>query len=385
MRFGIWIRAVWEQLRSRSGHDVERLPEPVKHLPLSPSDAQAPLFAAAPLRLARTKAHPQDLEAWQSAARKKLSSLLRLSGPGRRCEIMEAEPTVLDKRVRRRTVYLSVDSGRCVPVTILIARDRPTAPAPTLLYQAGSASGVHLAWGEARRAIDMRRIEETGADMGTQAALVGWTVVCVEQFGYGDRRERKRLPLTPGLQTGDAFTVGTLLGRSLVGERVADLCATIDWLVSGADGIEEFECTDITRLALLGHSSGGTTSVYAAAVDTRIRACIASGCLGFIRDTLTTRRTGEGDAIVPNILEWMEMDDVVSLIAPRIFLVVSGKDDHIWPISGARAVLDSAGPVWEALGSPEAFAWAAGAGGHRPYPRETWELAAQKIKWGPAT
>jgi len=387
MDLDIWLHAVKERVLSRAGYRIETMPESAQRLPLSPSQSQGPLFESAPLRLSHRQIDPTKLEAWQNTARAKLCTLLKLPQNRSRPTIVEAMPPIDANGIRRRTFYLSMANGRCVPVTflnnILSPGTTKRRQTPILLFQGGSASGVYLSWGEARQAIDLRRIREVGADMGRQAAKLGWTVVCVEQFGYGDRSERLRLPLTPGCKTADAFAAGVLVGESLVGERVKDLCGVVDWLCSGADGLDEAKTIDLKRITLFGHSSGGTTAIYTAAVDERIQACIASGCLGFIRETLTTRRSGEGDAIVPNILEWMEMDSIVGLIAPRIFLTLSGESDHIWPISGGYDVVQEALPVWRKLGNPKSVSVASCPGGHRPYPAETWRLMEKHITWFP--
>ena len=45
-----------------------------------------------------------------------------------------------------------------------------------------------------------------------------------------------------------------------------------------------------------------------------------------------------GQNVVPGILRWLELDDVVWPHAPRPLLTVSGRNDHIWPYAGAERV-----------------------------------------------
>ena len=98
---------------------------------------------------------------------------------------------------------------------------------------------------------------------------------------------------------------------------------------------------------VLGHSAGGTVALFGAAVDERIQGCVASGCIGFIRETLLKRRNESGQNTVPGILNWLELDDVVSLVAPRPLLAVTGLQDHL---AVFQAVLAVARPTWDELG-----------------------------------
>jgi hypothetical protein len=41
------------------------------------------------------------------------------------------------------------------------------------------------------------------------------------------------------------------------------------------------------------------------------------GAVGYLRDTLMTRADPSGQNIIPGILQWLEMDDLVGLCAPH--------------------------------------------------------------------
>jgi dienelactone hydrolase len=127
----------------------------------------------------------------------------------------------------------------------------------------------------------------------------------------------------------------------------------------------------------LGHSSGGSTALLAAALDPRLDGVVASGCVGYIRDTLMKRADGGGQNVIPGILHWLEMDDVVALCAPRPTLLISGATDHIWPAEGMKAVADSAAAVFAAVGAEDRLACVSTRGGHRFYPDETWRAVAE--------
>jgi len=207
-----------------------------------------------------------------------------------------------------------------------------------------------------------------GADLALRAANRGYVVVCVEQACFGERMERTLKPRSAAGSV-DAFNHALLLGQPLLGEQVSDISMVIDWLETGSAPLPVD--VDTQRMSIFGHSAGGTTAVYAGAVDPRIQSTIASGCVGYIRETIARRRNDEGQSIIPGILQWLEYDDIVSLHAPRRFIAISGRNDHIWPFDGAQRVVHGAGEVYRAFEAREAVEAVAGAGGHRYYPEET--------------
>ncbi|MET0328891.1 MAG: prolyl oligopeptidase family serine peptidase [Luteimonas sp.] len=84
---------------------------------------------------------------------------------------------------------------------------------------------------------------------------------------------------------------------------------------------------DARRVGIAGHSYGGYTALYHAAVDTRCRfACISGSICSFE----TRRRERTGIVLfeaVPGLAQRLETHDVLAAIGPRPTLVVSGSDD----------------------------------------------------------
>ena len=96
------------------------------------------------------------------------------------------------------------------------------------------------------------------------------------------------------------------------------------------------------------------------------------GAVGNLRDTLMTRADPSGQNIIPGILQWLEMDDLVGLCAPRPTLLVSATDDHIWPANGMAAVAEPAAAIFAAAGAKDRLHCISVSGEHRFYPDETW-------------
>ncbi|KPN20297.1 hypothetical protein AO715_10435 [Xanthomonas sp. Mitacek01] len=84
---------------------------------------------------------------------------------------------------------------------------------------------------------------------------------------------------------------------------------------------------DPQRVGIAGHSYGGYTALYHAAVDARCRfACISGSVCSFE----TRRRAQTGIVLfeaVPGLAQHLETHDVLAAICPRPTLVVSGSED----------------------------------------------------------
>jgi hypothetical protein len=84
----------------------------------------------------------------------------------------------------------------------------------------------------------------------------------------------------------------------------------------------------------MGISGGGTTTLFSAALEPRIRAAMVSGYLNTVRDSIGSLAHCV-DNYVPGILNWAEMYDVGGLIAPRPLFVESGEKDNIFPVAAS--------------------------------------------------
>ena len=351
-------------------------PQPPRGIDLSPSHAHFTAYESVPLHLSWGRAAIADPQEWQEKARAKLAQLIGY-------ERMETPPSVVESRPHPIPVSISGSlEGRAyylvaaedhIPVTVVRPQDSrqdgdkngADAPLPVMLCLHGHNSGVHLSWGETRMPDDYNKLA-ANADYALQAVRHGYAAVCIEQSCFGERREKKLTHPTPHLCF-DAVQHTLLLGRTLLGERASDVSAVIDWLqAEGKDmGL------DPARIHVMGNSAGGEAGLYAAALDSRIGAVIASGCVGAYRDTIGCR-SGCADAVIPGILQWLENDDVLRLCAPRPLVVVSGVNDHLYPFSGAAAMAAAAGDIYGAMGVPEMLCAVSGPGGHRFYPDQVW-------------
>jgi hypothetical protein len=367
-----WFHAKSISLYQKStkalGRNFNPYPMYPKDVRLSPSQWHEEAMQDVPLALSWQKHTPRDASAWQTAARGKLAQLLGLAPRPLPLCIFDKTIKLRNGFVSRR-IYLRVEGHTDIPIRLVWSEATDLSePHPLMICLQGHNAGMHLSWGETRMPADPLKIANSRLDYGLQAVTNGYIAVCIEQAGFGERRERAMVKRSTH-PCFDAAHQALMLGRTLLGERVADVMSVIDWLLAGAAELE----IDTTLIHAMGNSAGGETSLYAAAMDQRLGGAIASGCVGRFRRTIATRATCP-DTILPGILNWFENDDVLALCAPRPLLVTSGDRDHIYPFAEAAATADLARDVYQVFDAPDMLRSVEGQGGHRFYPEVTWTV-----------
>lgn len=338
-----------------------------------PSSALAEEIAALRPALAWRAGDRTDLEAWRAEARAKLAALVGFDFDGKPPETHTTLSPVREGELHRRRVLLARNDRHGIPVHLLW-RGEEGRRRPVMLCLTGTNVGAHCAWGEALNPADPIKISR-GLDIAVQAADRGYLAAVVEQMGFGERTERRLSPTSLAVGV-DAAHHALLLGKTLLGLWMSDLSAVVAWLLEDGPPLEP------DRIYAMGHSAGGTTALFTAAIDQRIKGVIASGCVGSWRRNIVRRRDPEGQLAIPGILHWLEMADILGLVAPRPLVVVSGERDHIWPATEAARVVEEAREIFEAAGDRHRLAFAAGPDGHRFYPQTAWPAFDRAIEAG---
>ena len=344
-----------------------------KNLFLSPSQGifENIHFNYRHLSFANSSLEPKQ---WQSVARKKLAGLVGYQAKRPFVETIFNQNLVQsDSSNSRSKLYLRVNRYSDVPVTIIRPEGMKSKGAPVLIFLAGSTSGVHVGWGEVKVPIDHDRVS-CGSDILLRAADDGYFGVGIEQAGFGERQE-KHLQKKSSSRTADAFCHLVLQGRSLLGLGATEVSSVIDWLVDNANDFG----IDRKKIYVYGHSSGGTLAQYCGALDQRIAGVMASGSVGYFENTIAKRGVSSGLSVVPGILNWFEASDVISLIAPRSFIAVSGDMDHIFPYKGAKSVVEEASSFYEKFDATSKISALRTDGGHRYYGQHSWEYFKSNI------
>lgn len=152
------------------------------------------------------------------------------------------------------------------------------------------------------------------------------------------------------------------------------------------DWIETRPELDAKRVAVLGHSRGGKTALWAAAQDQRFAMSISnnSGCGGAKLnnfDCPESEHIGQILKTFPNwfccnYAEWIDRDqeithdsdDLLRLIAPRLCYVASATEDRWAGPAAEKAAWVRAHDLWKAYGHPERLGYHIREGKHQLTP-----------------
>jgi dienelactone hydrolase len=119
---------------------------------------------------------------------------------------------------------------------------------------------------------------------------------------------------------------------------------------------------DPSRIGILGHSYGGNTVLFQAALDERVHYSCTSGAACSFRDKMAHATGIEMAEVLPGVLDRFDIDVLLRLAAPRPMLVVSAADDKY--SRDADEVVRLASPAYRDAGSPARLQHARYHGGH---------------------
>jgi dipeptidyl aminopeptidase/acylaminoacyl peptidase len=125
------------------------------------------------------------------------------------------------------------------------------------------------------------------------------------------------------------------------------------WMVKRSiDFLETLPEVDKDKIAIMGLSNGSVSSMFAAAMDERIKVVVASGSL------IMSDRMWHSDLVHCRCQYLYKLDgvldyyDIFALIAPRPLLIQSGEKDPIFPIDSAKEAFKFVQKAYEIDGAP---------------------------------
>ena len=297
------------------------------------------LHDIAPLRMTFQAKTRRQAEQWQKKLRAKLAELLG-GFPEKRSPL---EPQTLEVReypgYRREKFVIQSRAGLFV-LGYLLTPKSGASPHAAVVCVPGHGRGVDDIVGIDDKGQD--RTDKAGYqhDFAIQVTEHGMAAVAIEPLGFGCRRDA----VTSNKGLGNSACqpsagAALLLGSSMIGLRVYDIMRTLDW-------IETRKELDARRIGCMGISGGGTCTLFASALEPRIRAAMVSGYLNTFRESIMSVSHCI-DNYVPGILNWAEQYDIAGLIAPRPFFAESGERDDIFPIAASRESFSRVQRVYE--------------------------------------
>lgn len=190
---------------------------------------------------------------------------------------------------------------------------------------------------------------------GPALAKKGFVVLAPDAPCFEERRED---PMVEGFDFWQHFH--EVCYRIVKGD-----CMMKQVLIDAMNGISllaELPYVDNKRISTLGHSMGGNTVLFLAALDERISFACASSSACTFENRMANGVGIEMASVIPGFHGKYDIDNLVALTAPRKLLLVSAEEDKY--SMDAPVIVEKAGKAFEEKGVPENLHHKRYPGGH---------------------
>ncbi len=233
---------------------------------------------------------------------------------------------------RRHRVVFDTEEAMSVPAYLLVPDDR-SGPGSAVLAIHGHGPGKSRICGTEAEA-------EPGGDYGAELARRGHVVLAPDMRCFGERADWNP-PDHYGCDTNLVHQV--MAGWNPLTQNLWDL-------QRGLDVLAAHPLVEPARVGVAGFSYGGTLALFLAAIDTRVAAAVVSGYFSSWAESHKVPWNMCGSQVLFGMLGQMEHADLGALVAPRPLLIVSGRDDILFPLSAAQGAVAQVRQVYDHMG-----------------------------------
>ena len=275
---------------------------------------------------------------WQKDARKKLSDLLALDS----IPSIDSHPYLLESKeievgIIREKWVLETAPNLFMPFYILIPSTEQESTPVYITAPGHLGGGKDALVGIKENPLVEEKIDFYGYDYALTLTEMGYVTVAFDPVGFGERREKGKEG-EENILLSSCYEISHMaesLGLTLCGLQVHEILALVNMLETwGRWG--EIRC--------LGFSGGGLQTLYASAIDERIKLSFISGYFYGFYDSLLKLNGNCSCNYIPSLYLYFDIADIAALIAPRPLVIQSGRDDHL---AGERGLVNVLEPMSE--------------------------------------
>ena len=301
-----------------------------------------------------------EFNKWKQEARESLMENLGLVKKMNTRRIPLSSTVLWTRKVENGTITkLTIESepGRTVPMYLCLPEGE--GPFPVWICLQGHGTGMHVSIG-VQIDEETPRVDDGDREVALQCLEQGYAALCIEQRAMGERSLR-----SDHRPDCDRLAMHAMMfGETLIGNRIFDVDRAIDFIYTRQDLRKD--CIGIT-----GNSGGGTTSLYAGAILDRLTHVMPSCCFSSYRDSIMAMIHCKCNYF-PGMLEWGDMGDLAGLCAPKPLVLVSRKDDPIFPVEQAKTEFLRTKKIYESANASGMCRHVISNGGHRYYKADAW-------------
>ena len=330
----------------------------------------AGMYSKAEGKYAFEKIRPSTWRRWQKKFRPELYKALGIDIIETSCKGFKPYAHIIDSEdlgwCTRERWEIYTEPDVLLPFIVMRPKSLISKPAPLMITPHGHGKNTESYAGVYQNEEQRLKGEKGERDVAVQAAQHGFIAIAPTARGFGKTRSPQDIEDDTVSSCEDLMHVDALVGRTPIGDRVWDIMKLIDWAMENLP-------VDKDNIIVSGNSGGGTATLYAGAIDTRISQtlpgsafCSFEESIGFIRHCACN--------YVPGIMRLGNMGDIAGLIAPRPFCAIHGVKDSLFLITGTRNAFETVQKVYDAAGAPANCALYEGPEGHRYYKDGAWDF-----------
>jgi len=323
--------------------------------PPAAGEAVRTAIANAPMAMKFTGRTAEEGRQWQAAFRSKLRELLGPCDPPQQWRTTVRSTAKLDG-FRREDLLLEADGFSSLPVYLLLPDNLSDRRAGIVALHGHGEFGHHAVAGRDDLPGVQQAIAGSNYDYGRQLARRGYVVACPCLMPFGERLG-KREAFGKQDPCGDVFIRLLALGRVLMGENLRDALWALNLLVSRPE-------VDPVKLGCVGLSLGGRMTMLTAAMEPRIKVAAVSGALNVMQERLS-QPYGCGAQIIPGLLQYGDVPEIGSLIAPRPAVWEVGSRDGLVKQPWADEAVARMRRAYQAFSAPDRLLVDRFEGGHQ--------------------
>lgn len=290
---------------------------------------------------------PEAFPAWLARRRRRLIELLGPEPTRVPPDFETLESTECDGYRRDKVVFDTEDS-MSVPAYLLVPdQRRDSPPGAAVLACHGHGPGKS-------QVVGLEHTDMPNADYALQLARRGYVVLAPDLRCFGER-----LDWNPD----DHYACDTNLvhaamaGWNPLSQNIWDLRCCLDVL-------EQHPLVHPQHLGMVGISYGGTVTLFTAALDPRVAACVVSGYFSSWAVSHTMPWNMCGSQILGGMLGRLEHEDLGALVAPRPMLIETGTEDDLFPLGAATESVRRVRLVYDDVGAGDHLVHDVFTGGH---------------------
>lgn len=244
-----------------------------------------------------------------------IASFLRFVIPDAPVTYTTRETTEEDGYIRARIEYLG-DEDDPIPAYLLLPRGDGPFPAVVVHHQ--HAGQRHLGKSEV-----CGLAGDPLQAFGPALAQRGFAVLAPDSICFEDRR-RYHAGIEPDPADIDQH-YNEMCYRLARGDTL--MRKVLDDSARAMSLLRNHPRVDPGRIGMLGHSYGGNTVLFHAALDTRIAFACASGAAGSYRRRIADGTGLEMASVIPGFAARFDIEDLLACLSPRRALIVSATAD----------------------------------------------------------